>query len=57
MAEAAKHMLKYYELYLINIPSFGQLQTALDKIIHDYNHRPNHSLNGLTPMEVFALLR
>jgi putative transposase len=52
MVEAANYMLKYYGLYQMSIGSFEHLQTAIETVITDFNHRPNNTLNGLTPMEV-----
>jgi putative transposase len=52
MVEAANYMLKYYGLYQMSIGSFEHLQTAIETVITDYIHRPNNTLNGLTPMEV-----
>jgi hypothetical protein len=45
-------MLKHYGLYQMSFGSFERLQPAIETVITDYNHRPNNTLNGLTPMEV-----
>jgi hypothetical protein len=54
MADSANRMLKYYGLYQMNIDEFVNLQRALDFIANNYQHRPNNTLNGLTPQEVLT---
>lgn len=52
MIEAANKHLKYYFLYHKHIADFNSLSRWLPEAIGDFNNRPHHVLNGLTPLEV-----
>ncbi len=55
LIEAQNKLLKYRYLFKCQYKDIGELRKALDWIIPDYNNqRPHHSLNGLTPYEVFT---
>ncbi len=52
MIEAANKNLKYHFLYHKHIPDFNNLCHWLPEAVSDFNNRPHHILNGLTPSEV-----
>lgn len=52
MIEAANKQLKYRFLYHHKIADFDELTKYIKLAIDDYNNRPHHVLNGLTPQEV-----
>jgi putative transposase len=52
MIEAANKQLKYRFLYHQHIPNHEQLKQFVQQAVHDYNNRPHHNLDGLTPLEV-----
>lgn len=52
MIEAANKNLKYHFLYHKHIADFNSLCQWLPEAISDFNNRPHHVLNGLTPLEV-----
>lgn len=52
MIEAANKQLKYQFLYHQSIPDYESLKEFLQKAVEDYNNRPHHCLNGLTPLDV-----
>ncbi|GGB26208.1 DDE-type integrase/transposase/recombinase [Puia dinghuensis] len=52
MIEAANKQLKYRSLYHHDIPNGAALPDYLGKAIADFNNRPHHVLDGLTPLEV-----
>lgn len=52
MIEAANKQIKYRFLYHRHIPDFDALEKYVQAAVEDYNNRPHHVLNGLTPLEV-----
>lgn len=52
MIEAAHKQLKYRFLYHYPIADYKALLKFIQQAIDDYNNRPHHALNGLTPKEV-----
>jgi putative transposase len=52
MIEAANKQLKYRFLYHQKIGDYSQLKQYVDKAVEDFNNRPHHVLQGLSPMEV-----
>jgi putative transposase len=52
MIEAANKHLKYRFLYHHHIPDHEALIKYVEQSVNDYNNRPHHVLNGLTPLEV-----
>jgi putative transposase len=52
MIEAANKQLKYRFLYHQKIEDYSQLKQYVDKAVEDFNSRPHHVLQGLSPMEV-----
>jgi putative transposase len=52
MIEAANKQLKYRFLYHQHIPGHEHLKQFVQQAVHDYNNRPHHNLDGLTPLEV-----
>lgn len=53
MIEAVNSNLKYRFLYHHHFLDYNHFNKKLPAIIDDYNNRPFHPLNGLTPNEVF----
>ena len=53
MIEAANKQLKYRFLYHQHVDSYDALVKYVQQAVDDYNNRPHHALNGLTPYEVF----
>jgi len=52
MIEAANKHLKYRFLYHHHIPDHDSLVKYVEQSVNDYNNRPHHVLQGLTPIEV-----
>jgi putative transposase len=52
MIESANKQLKYRFLYHHHIADYDALVKYVEQSIKDYNNRPHHVLNGLTPLEV-----
>jgi putative transposase len=52
MIEAANKQIKYRFLYHQHIPDHEHLKQFVEQAVHDYNNRPHHILNGLTPLEI-----
>jgi putative transposase len=52
MIEAANKQIKYHFLYHQHIPDYEALEKHAAAAVEDYNNRPGHVLNGLTPLEV-----
>lgn len=52
MIEAANKQLKYNFLYHKHIADILDLKKYVEQAVMDYNNRPHHVLNGLTPTEV-----
>ncbi|HEV2478183.1 MAG TPA: hypothetical protein VGS79_00905 [Puia sp.] len=52
MIEAANKQIKYRFLYHQYILDHVQLTQFVEQAVHDYNNRPHHILDGLTPIEV-----
>jgi transposase InsO family protein len=52
MIEAANKQLKYHFLYHKHIADLSNLKKYVKDAVEDYNNRPHHVLNGLTPLEV-----
>ncbi len=57
MIEAANKQLKYRFLYHQAIADYSQLEQFVSKAVADFNSRPHHVLNGLSPVEVLAGMR
>lgn len=57
MIEAANKQLKCRFLYHQHIPDHEHLKQFVQQAVHDYNNRPHHNLNGLTPIEVLQRTR
>jgi hypothetical protein len=53
MIEAANKQLKYRLLYHHYIPDYDTLVKYVEQPVYDYNTRPHHVLQGLTPLEVY----
>ncbi len=51
LIEAHNKILKYNYLYRMIVADGDQLNSALPKIVEDFNNRPHISLRGLTPNE------
>jgi hypothetical protein len=51
MIEAANKQLKYRFLYHQHIPDHQHLKEFVQQAVQDYNNRPHHELDGLTPLE------
>jgi putative transposase len=54
MIEYLNRTLKYRYLYRKQINTIGDLRTEVQLAITDYNNRPAHALNGLTPLEALS---
>ena len=52
MIEAANKQLKYRFLYHQHIPDHEALVQYVREAVQEYNNRPHHVLDGLTPLEV-----
>ena len=52
MIEAANKQLKYRFLYHKHIADLNNLKKYVKDAVEDFNKRPHHVLNGLTPIEV-----
>jgi putative transposase len=52
MIEAANKHLKYHFLYHHHIANHAALVTYVAEAVDQYNHRPHHVLQGLSPFEV-----
>jgi len=51
MIEHLHRTIKYRYLYRQHIESIEELQKAVELAVEDYNNRPAHALQGLTPIE------
>lgn len=52
MIEYLNKTIKYRYLYQQQINNLQHLEKILEQAVHNYNNRPVHILNGLTPLEV-----
>ena len=52
MIEAANKQLKYRSFYHQHIPDHEALVQYVREAVQEYNNRPHHVLDGLTPLEV-----
>ncbi len=53
MIEAVNKRIKYDFLFPAELQNFEQTKKQLEKAVAEYNDKPYHPLNGLTPNEVF----